>query len=70
MEQEEGTYLVCRLTSAADKEYATRAAYDLVRDKLTLLPTACGNQIGERSVTSGSGLAMCILQILEGLVAK
>ena len=50
-----GRILVCRLTSAADEEYATRAACDPVREKLTLLATACGNQIGERSAACGSG---------------
>jgi hypothetical protein len=47
-------YLVCRLISAADEEYATRAACNLVREKLTLLATACRNQIGECSAASGS----------------
>ena len=39
-EKRMGRILVCRLTSVADDEYATRAARDLVRKNLTLLPAA------------------------------
>ena len=34
-EEEDGTYLACRINSVADEEYATGAARDLVREKLT-----------------------------------
>ena len=46
-EKRMGRTLVCRLISAADEEYATRTAFDLVREKLTLL-------LEPRSAASGS----------------
>jgi hypothetical protein len=35
-EKRRGPISFCRLTNAADQEYATRAARDLVRENLTL----------------------------------
>jgi len=40
-EKRRGPISFCRLTSAADQEYATRAARDLVRENLTLLHSVC-----------------------------
>jgi hypothetical protein len=57
--EEEGTYVVCRLISAADEECATRAACGLVREKLSVSDRPGSQLTGLRVNRAGLDKFLC-----------